>query len=483
MDGIIRHLPTIVYAVNFVIALSIIFVDRRRTSSATLAWIMVLFLLPVIGQILFFLFSQNIAKYKVSKLSNYEQLIADDELSTQMQEIKTGEFKFKNISAENWKDLILLNQKYAKSYLTQYNDVDIYTSGNDKFDALMADIKDAKKCINLEYFIIKPDRVASQLIKLLTEKAREGVEVRLLLDAIGCNKLKPHHYKRLINAGGKVALFFPPKIFKFNWKLNYRNHRKIVTIDNCIGYVGGYNVGLEYLGISKKFTGWRDTHIRVSGMSVEDLNNRFVLDWRFASGENMQLSQYDYSDDTLHGNTAIQIVSSGPDSNETEVKQAYLKMISSAKRSVFIQTPYFVPDESIFEAIKSAALSGVDVRIMIPNQPDHPFVYWTTYQNVGMLLQYGVKVYIYDSGFLHAKTIVVDDELASIGSANFDVRSFKLSFETNAVIYDQGFARHMSEIFNNDISHSRELTKVVYEHRSNLVKLKEAIGHLGSDIF
>lgn len=483
MGKLINNLPTIIYAINFLIAIGIIFFDRRRTSSATLAWIMVLFLLPVIGLVLFLLFSQNLTRYKVSKLDQYEQLMADDELSTQIAEMKEGHFPFKNQSSEKWQSLIGLNQKYGKSYLTQNNTVEFFTSGTEKFDSLKKDIKDAKKCINLEYFIVKPDRVGLELIKLLTEKAREGVEVRLLLDAVGCSKLKYHSYKRLVDAGGQVALFFPSRLFNVNWQLNYRNHRKIVTIDNKIAYIGGYNVGLEYLGISNKFTGWRDTHIKILGESVEDLNNRFVLDWRFASKEKLEFSPYDYEGSEEIGSTAIQIVSCGPDSPETEIKQAFLKMISSAKKSIYIQTPYFVPDESIFEALKGAALSGLDVRIMIPNKPDHPFVYWETYQNVGRLIASGVRTFIYDSGFMHAKTMVVDGEVCSVGSANFDIRSFTLSFETTAIIYDQNCAKQMNEFFMNDIEHSRELTKVVYEHRSRWIKVKEAIGHLGSDLF
>lgn len=483
MKSIIEFLPTIIYAVNFLIAIFIIFYDRnKRSSSATFAWIMVLFLLPVAGLALYLLFSQNITKYKVSKMNQYEQIQADDELNTQEKEISEGAFPFANVTEEKWKSLIRLNQRYAHAYLTQHNSINIYTQGPDKFESLKADILDAKKSVNLEYFILEPDRVGLELIKILTEKAREGVEVKLIIDAIGCTKLKSHHYQRLINAGGKVAVFFPPRFLKLNWQLNYRNHRKIAVIDNKIAYVGGQNIGLEYIGISPKYTGWRDTHIRLEGEAVEDLNNRFILDWRFASKEEMDFPEYDFSD-SPKGTSSIQIVSCGPDSQETEIKNAYLSMIVSAKRSAYIQTPYFVPDESIFEALKGAALSGVDVRIMIPYKPDHPFVYWATYQNVGRLLASGVKVYIYESGFLHAKSIVVDGEVASVGSANFDNRSFKLSFETNAIIYDENISGELNKIYLDDISHSRELTKIKYEKRSTWIKIKEAVGRLGLDIF
>ena len=285
-----------------------------------------------------------------------------------------------------------------------------------------------------------------------------------------------------IRAGGKRAYFFPPKLKFINVRFNYRNHRKLAVIDGSIGYIGGFNIAREYLGMKKKFGFWRDTHLRVTGNCVHDINARFLLDWRFASKEKLVLSQAFYSDVIDGGKSGVQIVSSGPDSQRVAVKRAYMKMITSARKNVYLQTPYFVPDESILESLKMAAQSGVDVRIMIPCMPDHIFVYWATYSYVGELIQSGGRAYIYDNGFLHAKTLMVDGEVASVGSANFDRRSFVLNFEANAIIYDAREARKLEAIFEKDMESCHELTRELYAERSLWIRCKEGVARLLSDI-
>ena len=222
--------------------------------------------------------------------------------------------------------------------------------------------------------------------------------------------------------------------------------------------------------------------MKLMGSCVQDMNARFILDWRFASKENIVISQAYYDEPFQAGTTGVQIVSCGPDSSKEEIKHGYLKMISSAKKNIYIQTPYFVPDASILEALKTAVLSGVDLRIMIPCMPDHMFVYWATYSYVGLLLNLGAKIFIYDEGFMHAKTICVDGEVASIGSANFDIRSFRLNFEANAFIYDAAEVYKLEAIFETDMMKSHELTKHLYRTRSLMIKFKESISRLLSDL-
>jgi cardiolipin synthase len=376
----------------------------------------------------------------------------------------------------------MLNQNYAKSYLTQDNRISLLTDGNHMFDSLLSDIKEAKDYINLEFFIVKNDAAGRKLLDALTEKAREGVRIRFLFDALGSRKQTYLQLRTFHEAGGRYAFFFPPKLRLINLMFNYRNHRKLVVIDGKIGYLGGFNIGNEYLGKKKKFGYWRDTHLRMSGACLQNLNTRFFLDWRLASGEKISLDEAYTSESPSGGNTSVQIVSSGPDSLRQEVKHAYLKMISSAKKNIFIQTPYFVPDSSIFDTLQNAALSGVDVRIMIPSIPDHIFVYWATYYYCGLLLRSGVRVYIYDNGFMHAKTMSVDGEVCSVGSANFDIRSFKLNFETNAFIFDEGEAYKLEAIFEEDMVHCHELTRSLYMRRPLWIKFKEGIAKLLSDI-
>lgn len=280
-----------------------------------------------------------------------------------------------------------------------------------------------------------------------------------------------------------MGYFFKPKFIFLGLKLNYRNHRKITVIDNKIAYIGGYNVAKEYVGKKKKFGYWRDTHIKIQGSSVHDLNARFVLDWRFTTKEKIEvLTEAESVSMWKMGNKGVQILSSGPEDPKEEIKRAFMKMITYAERNVYVQTPYFVPDQSILESLKMASQSGADVRVMIPCMPDHPFVYWATYSYIGELLRSGARVWIYDNGFLHAKTLVVDGEVASVGSTNFDNRSFRLNFETNAIIYDQEFARQMEKTFENDMLKGHELALAQYNKRSIIIRLKEVVSRLLSDI-
>ena len=485
--GIWQDLPhfaqftSVLFIVNILIALTIIFLERKNPS-ATLAWIMILFLLPIAGIILYILFSQNIARKKIFRLTRLEEETINGSLDEQLREIEEKTFTFATPEAKLWRDMIHLNQLYGRAFYTQNNRVTIMTNGRHKFKSLIKDIENATTSINIMYFIIKNDVVGRRLIDALTVKAREGVEVRLLMDSMGSRKINDKVLEKFIAAGGKRAYFFPPKFKIFNIRFNYRNHRKLAVIDGDVGYIGGFNIAREYLGMKKKFGFWRDTHLRLTGTCVQDINARFLMDWRFASKEKVVVSEAYYSDVIEAGNTGVQIVSSGPDSERVEVKRAYMKMIASAQRNIYLQTPYFVPDASILESLKMAAQSGVDVRIMIPCMPDHMFVYWATYSYVGELIQSGGRAFIYDKGFLHAKTIVVDGEVASVGSANFDRRSFTLNFEANAFIYDAEEACKLEAIFENDINECHELTRSLYSKRSAWIRFKEAVARLLSDL-
>lgn len=467
--------------INMMIALTIIFLERKNPA-ASLAWILVLFVLPVLGIVLYLMLSQNISRYKISRLTDRERRVMGEELDEQIKAIDEDRFIYANGEAAKWKHLIKLNQVYGNAYLTQNNDLTVFHDGKEMFRTLLADIRQAKHSINIEYYIIKDDMVGHKLLEALTRKAEEGVEIRLLMDALGCRFISDRRLKNFIDAGGKTAYFFKPKLKYLYLKMNYRNHRKIAVIDGTTGYTGGFNIAREYLGFKKKFGYWRDAHVKITGGAVQDLNARFILDWRFASGEPMELAQAYLRNQPDAGAVPVQIVSSGPDSIREEIKRSMMRMITFAERSVYLQTPYFIPDPSMLESLKMAAQSGVDVRIMIPCMPDHIFVYWATYAYCGELIKSGARVFIYDQGFLHAKTLVVDGEVATVGSANFDRRSFRLNFETNAFVYDKEFAGHMEELFLSDIEKGHELTKKEYRNRTVSVKFKEAISRLLSDI-
>ncbi|MFC3886208.1 cardiolipin synthase [Bacillus songklensis] len=467
---------------NLLLAVTIIFLERRNVA-ATWAWLLVLFFIPIAGFFLYIIFGQNLSKRKIFKLTTQQKREFGRELEEQKQLIEVNQMRYSDPSTVQYESLIYMNVISGYSLLTQDNDIEIFTDGHDKFDALLESIDHAQDHIHLVYYIFRNDHIGKRVLDALTEKARDGVEVRILYDDMGCSRVPKRFFKPLIEAGGEVAIFFPSRILPFlNFRVNYRNHRKIVIIDGKIGYVGGFNIGDEYLGLNKKFGYWRDTHLKVAGSAVDTLQTRFFLDWNSASPEKSAFEKRYYPLKKSNGSTAVQILSSGPDSEWHQIRNGILKMIYSAKKSIDIQTPYFVPDESVMNALKIAAVSGVDVRIMIPNKPDHMFVYWATYSYVGELLDAGAKCYKYDNGFIHAKTIVVDGEVASVGTANFDVRSFKLNFEVNAFIYGTNAAKRLENIFEDDILRSTELTKEMYDQRSRGIKFKESISRLLSPI-
>ncbi|KEI05078.1 cardiolipin synthase [Clostridium botulinum] len=465
---------------NLIFALLIIFFERRNPS-ATWAWLMVLILIPGVGFILYLLLGQNLSRRKMFSLKTAEDRF-HKKLLVQGKQLTNDTMEFKDKNMINYKDMVYMHLSNSQSVFTQDNNVKIYTNGYDKFNDLLSAIENAKHHIHMVYYIIKNDSLGNRIIDTLTKKALEGVEVRLLYDGMGGIRLPRYFFNNLKRAGGKVACFFPSLLPLVNIRVNYRNHRKIAVIDGREAYVGGFNIGDEYLGKNKKFGYWRDTHIRVTGSAVDSLQQRFLLDWRYASAEKITFDKKYFPTKHSRGEIGMQIVSSGPDSEWEQIKNGYLKMIQSAKQSIYIQTPYFIPDESIFEALKIASLSGVEVKIMIPSKPDHPFVYWASLSYVGDLLKSGAQGYAYNKGFIHSKTIVVDGKVCSVGTANMDVRSFKLNFEVNAFIYDSNISSDFKKIFKNDINDCTEITKQLYEHRSIIIKFKESISRLLSPV-
>lgn len=471
-----------VMLLNILLALAIIFLERKKPSS-TWAWLLVLFFLPFVGFILYLLLGRQLRKKHLFRWDGQKDIGIDKLISYQIEAIQNDELEFRSEHMQEFNPLIYMNLTTNHAVLTQDNDVTIFNDGSDKFEALIHDILGAKSHIHIQYYIFKLDNLGQRILNALLKKAKQGVKVRILYDEMGSRRVKKHHFKELTDLGGEVEVFFPSILPLINPRLNFRNHRKIVVIDGRIGYIGGFNVGDEYLGLADRFGYWRDTHLRIEGSAVHPLQTRFLLDWNQASTD----YQIEYSNRYFpiipqKGDVALQIVSSGPDTEWEVIKNNYLRLISNAKKFVYIQTPYFIPDDSFMDAIRIAALSGIDVRIMIPNKPDHLFVYWATYSYVGQLVQAGAKVYHYEKGFIHSKMIVVDDEVASVGTANIDVRSFSLNFEVNALIYNRALAHHLAEIFESDIFDCSELTQEIYENRSNIIKFKESISRLLSPI-
>src|SRR5699024_564922 len=443
-------LLTSVLIINFILAFTIIFFERKNASS-TWAWLMVLFFIPVLGFILYLIFGRKLSHRNIFIWDTKSRLGVERRVNEQLAILESDNIPYKQEVLRQYKELYYLHLKHNDAIYSQNNLINLYTDGEEKFSALIDDLEAATDHIHMVYYIIRQDQLGTKIADILIKKANEGVDVRLLYDDMGSRGLGKRFLRRLRHAGVHVEAFFPPKIPKINLKINFRNHRKIAVIDGKIGYIGGFNIGDEYLGKSEKFGYWRDTHLRIQGDAVQTLQTRFILDWNQASRERIEYNERYYIKAIEHSDVGVQIVSSGPDSDWEQIKYGYIKMILAAKEYVYIQTPYFIPDESLMDALRIAALSGVKIKIMIPNKPDHVFVYWATLSYVGELLNEGAEIYLYQNGFLHAKTIVVDGKVSSVGTANIDVRSFRLNFEVNAFLYDVKMAEKLVAAFKEDI--------------------------------
>lgn len=472
------------FLLNLSFVFTIIFMERRSAESIW-AWILVLGLLPILGFILYLLFGRQIQRKSLFKLDESDRIGLEKMVNEQLKELKEGTFDPDNPHLKSYSHMIQMLLYNNAAFYTNHNEIELLTDGHQKFDRLKEDIRQAQKYIHIQYYIFRNDMLGGEILSLLEQKLDEGLEVKMLYDDMGSRTLKLRDFKVFREKGGQVEAFFPSKLPLINLRMNNRNHRKIVVIDGKIGYVGGFNVGKEYLGLSKKFGYWRDTHLRIQGESVNALQLRFILDWNSQSHRNNIVYDPKYFPEnhvnTEH-NTGVQIASSGPDESWEQVKYGYLKMISMAQKSIYIQTPYFIPDGAFMDAVKIAALGGVDVNIMIPNKPDHPFVYWATYKNVASLLEAGVNVHLYDNGFLHAKTMTIDDEITSVGTTNMDHRSFTLNFEVNAFIYNEDVAKQVRETFEKDLEVCSQLTQERYAQRGLWIKFKESISQLLSPI-
>ncbi|NLY45544.1 MAG: cardiolipin synthase [Tissierella sp.] len=467
--------------INIILGMILVLFERRNPTTTWL-WLMVLTFLPGIGFILYLFLGQDLSKKRIFKTKELEDDCFRNIALEQKDAIQNNDFYHKDPNFSRYEDLVKMFLMNSEAYFTQDNTVDLLFTGEEKFKSLFESIKKAENYIHIQYYIFKSDGIGTKVLDALTEKAKEGVEVKLLVDGMGGRNLSKKSLKALKDAGGEVSIFFPPFVPFISIRINYRNHRKICIVDGKEAYVGGFNIGDEYIGKSKKFGNWQDTHIKITGSAVSSLQWRFYLDWRFASKAELKACQSYLPESEGSNNVGIQIVSSGPDSKWPSVKDGYLKMITNARDKVYIMTPYFIPDDSILEALRVAGLSGVDVRVMIPNKPDHPFVYWASLSYIGELLPAGVKFYTYEKGFLHSKVIVSDDFISSVGTANLDIRSFKLNFEVNAFIYDEGINIKLTERFFEDLNNCKEITDEVYYNRSNFVKLKESISRLLSPI-
>ncbi|MBS6646393.1 MAG: cardiolipin synthase [Clostridiaceae bacterium] len=479
--------------INLFLSVIIVFF-QRRDPKAVWTWLLALYFIPIFGFVFYLLLCQDFHKSKMFKVKEVEDRLRYS-VKTQEEVIRSYAMSLSDPLSRDYEDLVLYNLETSGAVLTVDNSVEILTDGVQKFADLREEMKKARHYIHIQYYIIKNDEVFNSMIPILIDKVREGVEVRILYDGMGGRFMPKRVWEELKKEGIKVGEFFPAFLGRLHLRVNYRNHRKIVVIDGRVGYVGGFNVGKEYISKDPKFGYWRDTHLKLYGGSVLSLQIRFALDWNYATKENLfkNAAYFDsyrdgigmiYPEHPKAGQSPIgvQIIASGPDAANRQIRNNYLQLFHKAQKHIYIQTPYFVPDDAILSALRIAAESGVDVRLMIPCKPDHPFVYWATYSYVGDLLAAGARCYTYENGFLHAKGVMVDSRVSCYGTANMDIRSFELNFEVNATIYDEETTERLEQFFIDDLMHCNEVTKEVYAQRGLWIRMKEQCSRLLSPL-
>ncbi|WP_244282247.1 cardiolipin synthase [Maledivibacter halophilus] len=482
-DEVLQKITTVfgIFFTLYAFFIGIIIFLESHNSSKTIAWLLILFLVPVVGFIFYILFGQNIRKkkrFEKKKAIDFEQL---SQIAYTQEKILNEIGLFQNDDSMVKSRLIKLILKNSNSPFTVNNNTEILTNGVKTYSSIINELKKAKHHIHMEYFIIRNDKIGNKIKDILIEKSKAGVEIRIIYDSVGCWKLGKKYIRSLEEAGVEVYPFYPVIFPVLSRQLNYRNHRKIIVIDGKVGFLGGINIGDEYLGKNPNLGFWRDTHMKISGEAIYSLQNIFLKDWYFVSSESISHKEY-YPKLKHYGEQILQIASSGPDSDWETILQAYFTMISTAEKRIWITTPYLVPDESILMALKTASLSGIDVRIIIPSKPDHYLVYWASKSHIEELLVAGVKVYTYERGFIHSKLLLVDGIGASIGTANLDIRSFRINFEVNAFVYDNDVVKRLEYDFMMDIEDSKEVLLEEHLQRGIYTKFRESLGRLFSPL-
>lgn len=469
--------------INTALAIVVMVMERRNTRSTWL-WIMIMVLAPGVGFLFYLWLGRDFNKRNMFKdKEKIDSSTKKEHLDGNSDAILDLENEIaKKPYLNKYTRLIKMLYLNSLSRLTYNNEVESIFDGEELFDKLCEDIKNAKKYVYIQTYIMRSDDIGLKIVDLLIEKAKEGLDVKFLADGMGARTFRKKYLNKMREAGVEAEIFFPFFISFISPRINYRNHRKIFVIDGNVGYLGGYNIGDEYIDGGKDFDGWRDSAVRVVGPSVEKMQYRIELDFSFAAGRDVKYSTPLKYEEKENG-APIQIVTAGPDSEWPSIKDGFLKMISIARKTIYIETPYFIPDDSVLESLRVAGLSGVDIRVMLPYKGDHPFVFWANLSYVGDLLNAGVKFYLYEKGFEHSKVMVIDDEIVTVGTSNMDERSFHLNFEANAFIYDEKIAKEFSEKFLHDIEHnSSEITEQIYEKRSKWVKVKENFSRLLSPL-
>jgi len=476
-NDILQYLFLMVYAIT---VLSTVFaiVMEKRDPHKTLAWVLLILLVPILGIVWYLVFGQNYRKRKMFSRKGLIDLARIRALSEdQLLDLSNRTFH-KNSALAGSLNIIKLLLKNSKALLTQHNRVDILNDGLATFEAMLSALERAEHHIHLDFFKIADDEIGNQVRRILVRKAREGVKVRIIYDDVGSWHLTRRYIRTLREAGAEILPFMPVRFPYFTSKVNFRNHRKILVIDGKVGFVGGLNIADKYLKGTRRFPFWRDTHLRLEGEAVRSLQTVFITDWYFVSGEIITHRKKYFPDYQVEETNYVQITASGPDSDWANIMQAFFVAITNARKNIYITTPYFSPNESILTALVTAALRGVDVRIILPYYSDSTVSYWNSVSYVTELLEAGIRVFLYKKGFIHAKLLMVDGTFSTVGSANMDMRSFDIDFEVNALIYSRKITARLESTFEEDMKNSVEVNFRSWKERPRRKKIMESLARM-----
>lgn len=465
----------ILFLLGLITAQLIIALESKNPEK-TASWLVIFAIWPFLGLILYLLFGCSPRKAKLFRLKHLPDSRLP-QISSQQKREFTSEDIFFQEGSNSSKRLarLLLQSGFAPLY--RNNRITVLTNGEEKFKALLRDLEAAQDHIHIEYYIFRADRIGKEIQGLLIRKSRSGVKVRMIFDGLGSSGLPKTFLQTLTEAGVEIAWFFPLQFPQLIGTLNYRNHRKLVVIDGKAGYLGGINVGDEYLSRNPKFGFWRDTHLRLEGESVLIMQETFLNDWYFITQKEIREKRY-YPYQEPVGEALVQVIAGGPDSQQESMKELFFTILATAHKEILLTTPYFIPDESMIMALKSAALSGITVRVLVQGKPDHKISYLASSAYYEDLLNAGVEIYQYQKGILHSKVLTVDEQICIVGSANFDIRSFHLDFELSAMLYCSELAKRLNQDFNQDLRDSILIDRKEYANRSLWQKLKEANARL-----
>lgn len=455
-----------------------------RDVTSIYSWLLVLILLPGVGTVIYILFGRYKKEFNIMDKRSKEFIENDlSSIFTPLQE-RQKEYLRQIEDADTQiqeKKIARLSHNTSSSLTTFNNSVEILENGELKFSKLIEDIQDAKEFIHMEYFIWRNDTLTKAIFEALQQKAKEGVKIRILYDAVGSFRFSLHwRFLREIKRSG-IEIYPFLKIATIHaW--NYRNHRKIAVIDGKVGYIGGMNMGKEYVDGGDAFARWRDTHLRVEGDAVNLLQRSFAISWHVTTGQSLGKKYFTPMDLTKTNPTPIQVILSGPDADSEAIKQMYFGLITSATKKIYIQTPYFIPDPAMLEAVSFAANAGIDVKIMFTGVPDKKLAWWAAHPYLKAITESGAKVYMYNRGFLHSKVLIADGSISTVGTANFDIRSFRIDYEINAVIYDVQKSQQLEDFFNNDLRFCEEFTLESFNKLNLLISTRNALCRLLSPL-